>query len=364
MYKIHVPKYTVPINLNEQRANLEQLTEKVVEFQKFYYQSLYPSTFEVIKRFQEISNELVIPKSFYAAISEQIQRIQSIVSQYNFTPIYKTIESYQTLVNTINKSFLEVAGVTSKRLVESLQDSISSVSTANMLDALTDVVRDGKFEEVFEDVTIGDLENVNNLKEEDLHILKGGNNDIASSITVRKTMMSDLTVDEYKEIIYDALQKSESSSNNKSNMIGTFFKEVFKNFTINQSISVCMIFIQIIIAIIYGIAQGNHDNEVKNQVQSIINDTSYGKAYKKIFVNNKKVEKPIGKLGYSRVQLLIRSGPKRTSPVVEKQIVPKNTVVILLERKGNWLKVQVEHDISCYIGWVEESKITKFKIAD
>ncbi|MEY2366655.1 SH3 domain-containing protein [Lysinibacillus capsici] len=37
--------------------------------------------------------------------------------------------------------------------------------------------------------------------------------------------------------------------------------------------------------------------------------------------------------------------------------IPKNTIVEVIERKNNWVRVQIEENNSCLNGWIEELKI-------
>ncbi|WP_409276395.1 hypothetical protein V1499_22970 (plasmid) [Neobacillus sp. SCS-31] len=68
-------------------------------------------------------------------------------------------------------------------------------------------------------------------------------------------------------------------------------------------------------------------------------------------------------LGFLREESFLREGSKRTAPLVTYEKLPKNAIVTILERKGNWVKIQVhsDNDLSGEVGWLEESKVNKFE---
>lgn len=74
-------------------------------------------------------------------------------------------------------------------------------------------------------------------------------------------------------------------------------------------------------------------------------------------------------IGILRVDTFIRKGSSKNAPLAIPNKLKANTVVNLLElsqklnvkRKQNWLKVNVKIDDDYVEGWVEESKVQRFK---
>jgi hypothetical protein len=55
-------------------------------------------------------------------------------------------------------------------------------------------------------------------------------------------------------------------------------------------------------------------------------------------------------------------GPSKSSPVAYFTKFPKNSVFTVVERRNNWVKVEViGGELDGDKGWVEESKLLKFK---
>ncbi len=112
-----------------------------------------------------------------------------------------------------------------------------------------------------------------------------------------------------------------------------------------------------------------HDIKLMKKAQFIIEEeVPFIKHIYKLFVEDKRLEVPISQMAYTKVSTYLREGPKKTTPVVTEQKLGKNQVVILLERddekierKSSWVKVYFETDEDSGAGWIEESKLIKFK---
>lgn len=70
---------------------------------------------------------------------------------------------------------------------------------------------------------------------------------------------------------------------------------------------------------------------------------------------------PYGQIAFLRSDSYIREGTSKSAPVVTDTLITNKTVLTIVERRNNWLKVQIDLEDSCLYGWIEESKIIKFK---
>lgn len=70
--------------------------------------------------------------------------------------------------------------------------------------------------------------------------------------------------------------------------------------------------------------------------------------------------KYINYMGITRVETVLREGSSRKAPIVENGKLAAKTVVLIEERKGNWIKVHVIDEDEELVGWVEESKVIRF----
>lgn len=228
---------------------------------------------------------------------------------------------------------------------------------------------------LFKDITINDLEEIKDLSIKDLNeevvnsqksheIVKDDSSDIHSTLTVSKPkLISDMTVDEFNELIQKAQVASSNveQPKNRIKVFLIFIAGAFANEAGNQIINIIM---QLIFSFSILIVTGNHDYEVSKVAQSVINENQSVSTVRKVFIKNKDKlqEKPIGKLGFLRVSTELRVQPSKNSRLVTKEIINKNTVVTPVAIKGNWIEVEVETDSEFYIGWVQKSKIVYFKL--
>jgi hypothetical protein len=209
-----------------------------------------------------------------------------------------------------------------------------------------------KIPDWFSEVTINDLNNLNlDVLPENLLL------DTNTSIKSFENVVSDQYI---QEKIEESFPESDLNAPNRSNKLEVFFKKLLEAAKYDLALQAMCITLQILIAITLGIAEDDHDIEIKNEIQSIIKDSTYGKAYQRIFINEN-IEYPLSEVGYLRTDTLIREGAKQTAPVNIHEIIPHKTVVTILTRKGNWIKILISDKDHYYTGWVEKSKVVKFK---
>ena len=66
-------------------------------------------------------------------------------------------------------------------------------------------------------------------------------------------------------------------------------------------------------------------------------------------------------MGFNRTDITLREGRSKTAPVVINGVIGQKTLVLMLERKNNWRKVEVKIKGTYLQGWVPESSITRLK---
>ena len=70
---------------------------------------------------------------------------------------------------------------------------------------------------------------------------------------------------------------------------------------------------------------------------------------------------PTDQVAFLRKDSFLREGNFISSPVVSETKVTPKTVLTIIDRKNNWVKVEVNTGNSCgSIGWVQESMVIKF----
>lgn len=149
-----------------------------------------------------------------------------------------------------------------------------------------------------------------------------------------------------------------SKRNGKSISIGALIVFLFEDYFRELGILVLHTFITLLISI--GTSTIPAPSEVVKQIQNKVQETSTYRDIKNYYkeVNPYYIDYQIAVL---RAPSLLRHGASKTSPVLNNVGVSKNTVLHILKRKGGWIKVQIENETDCIIGWVQESKITKLK---
>lgn len=333
--------------IREQQEKIQKMTTPK-NFETFASQSariqnmMKPIMMEsIVAKHSRIQN-MMYPKTL-ESIASQAARIQRMTNP----PILRYLQEHQNILN-------RMTSITSKLM--NTQASINNNFDWNLqidqsiVDKVQFALNSSDFNFAFRDLTIEDIvvmdEDILNTEQE--------------IEREKPKMVSDLTVEEFERIINNSIEKSKDIAD-KPNLLNIFLREMIKGLVINESLQIVLVILQIVMTVLFGFAYDNHDYEVKEKVQTIVNDSKYGKAYQKIFINEG-IEYPIAPIGYLRKSTLIRNGPKRTTPLSEKVVIPKNTVVTIIGRKGNWLMIQIDREDNCYFGWIEESKLIKFKL--
>jgi hypothetical protein len=176
--------------------------------------------------------------------------------------------------------------------------------------------------------------------------------DISTSATdTPKKKLSEITVEEFTVLIRKCITPANQFS------IVAFATFLFSDYAKDTA----RVLLEITFAFMITLVSGNFDAEVKAEIVNRVEESMAHKNMKKIIVRYVKVN-PYGQIAFLRNDSYLRLGNSRTAPLVIKDKITTNTVLTILERRNNWLLVQIDNGNSCgQSGWIEESKVVKFK---
>lgn len=223
---------------------------------------------------------------------------------------------------------------------------------------------------LFDDVTFDSLSVLNDILN-DINIdtefdQQEGPSDLQSTLEVNSPdLVGTMTRDEFRAEITDAFQMAYSGVNKEITVeerIRSFFVRVLNSLGDDIAKAVIWSVFGMFIAYLVAIATNNHDYNVAKQISEKINEYETVKTVKKAFAKNPDVEQPLRDMAFLRIECHLRTRPSKQSHLASKEPVPRNTVVFPTQKKGNWILVEVETKDDVYIGWVEESKVIKFKV--
>lgn len=108
----------------------------------------------------------------------------------------------------------------------------------------------------------------------------------------------------------------------------------------------------------------NHNeiiNAIQNSVDNGIYVIGYISAKKYIKAQGLTSYENINRIGILRESSKVRLRYSRHSAFSSNLNIPKNTIVNIIEKRGNWIKLEAHIKEQNIEGWIEESKVTKFK---
>jgi hypothetical protein len=329
--------------------------------QDYINRVINPPALQMIKEQQGMMNQILNSPGM-ASIFKENNSFSRMTSQAStFAKLSESISQTNLLYEKfnsigLNSDFSKINGMfnnyfESNSLVDKIAHATESVGLASM----------------FKDVTLESLEAFNELDDifptnsKDEHP-QNDTSELSGSLTVRKPkLVSEMTVDELEEMLRTG-QSATNKELNAKDRIKSFLSEVMKNYGIDIAKAVASGLIQFLFILIWSAVISNHNADVSNTVSTFINENEQITKVRKVFINNPNIEQPIGNMAFLRVSSQLRQGTSKGAPLVSQDVVSKNTVVLPIEKKGNWIKVQVETINGCYFGWIEESKVIKFKL--
>lgn len=168
-----------------------------------------------------------------------------------------------------------------------------------------------------------------------------------------KKTLADLTVEEFSIL----LEKSLTTARKLSVPVAIY--TIYSEYVIDAA----KVLIEVIFAFTITFVTGQYNTEVKTAIINTVNDSMVVRDARKVITKYVKAN-PVEQIAFVRADGFLRQGASRNSPVVQGSKVSKNTVLTIIEKRSHWVKVEIENANLCgEIGWIEESKVIKFKRA-
>jgi hypothetical protein len=121
------------------------------------------------------------------------------------------------------------------------------------------------------------------------------------------------------------------------------------------------ILIEIMLVVCCSLLTGHYDAEVKAAIKERVMETTTVKDLRKVITKYVKFN-PYGQLAFVRKDSYLRKGSSKNAPLVTKTKITSKTPLTILDRRSNWLKVEIDDgDYHGEIGWVQESAVVKYK---
>ncbi|MCK6205726.1 SH3 domain-containing protein [Bacillus infantis] len=182
--------------------------------------------------------------------------------------------------------------------------------------------------------------------------LQDGISDLASTVTIAKPKKKLVDMDEAE--LGKVIKKHVNAGTlSLAGLVIWLFEDYVKE--------TALLLLEVIFAFSITIFTGQFDAEVKVAIENRIEQSNTYRDARKVITRYVKVN-PYGQVAFIRKETYLRKGASKKAPVVSRLKPHTNTVLTIVNRKTNWLKVSIDTGNSCgEIGWVEESKVVKFK---
>lgn len=308
----------------------------------------------------------------YADFSKMLQpQLVKIAKQQ--ASFHKSIKPYLNQSNEMNKSiqqtlklmppYIEEISKQQKKFVKSITPSLNNIAKQQALivqninkSGLSDVYNQLRKIDISEIVIAIDDYNNN-------YQPKEGISDLNATLTVRsKNTVGDLTLEELNEMIDKKISTADKTKPG-------FLKSILRDILVNVGTDAVKWMMQALFAVIFIISsqtvQENHltmINDIQKHIPEAIVTVGYLEAKKFIESEGLSEYEYINKVGIIRVDTIIREGKTKNALAIKE--IKINTVVNILEKKGNWIKIQLPINNEYIEGWVEESTVLKFKKAN
>jgi hypothetical protein len=173
---------------------------------------------------------------------------------------------------------------------------------------------------------------------------------VAEVVTPKKKLL-DMTEDEFKALIKKCITP-----------VGVFSIPAYIGYLYSEYVDdAARVLLEVMFAFSLTFLTGHYNAEVKTAIVDRIQESMVVKEVKKVTTRYVKAN-PTDQVAFLRKESYLRQGPCKTSPVIETNRISKNTVFTILQRRNNWIKVEVYNgDLQGVLGWIEESKVVKFK---
>lgn len=306
--------------IRRQHHQIQQAFKSPIEQVLKHHQQIqraFESPFDnVIKQRQQIQQAIESP------IQQLLKHHQQIQQTFE-SPIEHVIKHQRQIDNILRNNSLFSFSPTYQNInIQQINESLSVILNPEILERID-----------FETPTNEDILDIN-----DGEILNNESSDLANSINNLENRIV------------------QHLSSNKKITIGVILLFIYEEYAREIALLIMKMFFTLIVSSY----SEQSSTELMATLQNQITETSTFREINSIY----KEAKPDFlnyNFGIIRAEIILRQGSSKKSPVVNNGKFPRNTVVKIIQRKNNWIYVQIEEDGTCINGWVQESKAIKLK---
>ncbi|MFE4243879.1 hypothetical protein [Peribacillus butanolivorans] len=283
---------------------------------------------------------------------EQQAQMKSLFNTPAMQMFRKQQKTFQNLINLNNSHLMENITKINNLKYPDLNKL--------MFHEVFSITKDLNYQGLFDDINLDDLSVIDEIIDEFKLDSEPDYKEDNSPDLVGNMTKNELRV-EITQAIQDA-QSGLSRDMDTKEKIRSYFAGIFTSIGQDVGKFIILAMAQSLFMLMINIAAGNHDYDVAKQVSTKVNENETVKTVKKAFVKNPEIERPFGDMGFLRTESKLRTRPSKKSHLASKEPISKNTVIFPVGKKGHWILVEVETTNGFYTGWIEESKVIKFKL--
>ena len=323
---------------------MRELASRIEPIQNVAYlgvSSMIKDLRPTLSSIQEVTQGLgVIGANANSQLTDFVTSHQTIfddIGRFHIPKLQETLWSLKTIEFNVTKTLLSSIG--------SLQDSFAGISSIDFSGIETLDI-----DSLIEEVSTYQPET------------QQEHSDLAGTLTINRTSpkLMNITVDDFEELIKKHTSESSKGSRGKTLSIFALITFVFDGYVKE----IALVVLEIVFAFAITFITGQLNAEVVAEVGNRIEETKTYRDAKKIITRYVKVN-PTNQIAFLRKESILRESHSKTSPAVSGSPITTRTVLTIIERKNNWVKVQVDTGDACgEIGWVQESILIKFKKID
>lgn len=277
-------------------------------------------------------------------VSEVVQGYNAMIKSIDFSPIYKTIQSVAFTVTTLSNSLRPIIielHEQQRQLAHVIRQFNYSVTLSRS--ALADFLT--MYSSVLAGLDFKGIDIPDEIEMEQAIVDSQTNDDVL------KKKLTDMTGEDLLILFKKAMTKGGILA------IGTFVYNAYSEYVQDAA----RILIEIACVAGFTVLTGQYNSEVKSAIVDRVQESMAWQDTRKVIIRYVGAN-PVDAIAFMRTEGTLRNGASKTSPVVSSSKLTKNTVLTVVERRNNWIKVEVDSGEFCgEIGWLEESKVIKFK---
>ncbi|MFJ8516562.1 hypothetical protein [Lysinibacillus xylanilyticus] len=307
-------------------------------------------------------NSAVTSNDFIARANAMQVSINSVVTSNDFIARANAMQASINSVVTSN-DFIARANA----MQASINSAVASndfIARANAMQAsINSAVASFDFSKLYSQLNTSNISEINEVISEysDLDTTNTNstiiNEESASNKTTQIKIYTEAELTEFVD------SRIEESQNSKS-FIKTLAEEVKLNYGVEAVKWLISSLLFPFLYFIYGLSIENHEviiDMIQESIKNGIYVVGYTNAKQFVRKNGLSRYENINHIGILRVDSTIRVSNSKVSSLVITNTIKANTVVNIIKRKRNWIKIETKTGDYSISGWIEESKIIKFK---